>query len=315
MKRFESKKDIKILYMGTPEISARVFKDLIDDGFTFVGLITNEDKLVGRKKILTPTPTKVIALEHNIKVYQPKKIRLDYEFLKEIDFDILLTMAYGQIVPDEVLAMAKVGAINLHGSLLPEYRGAAPIQRAIMDGKKVSGVTLMKMVAKMDAGTMYDKEEVTIEDDDNYSSLAIKISIAASRIAKRSLLDYANGLIKGEEQDENLVTFAAKIKPEDEHLSLELGCNDFINYVRGLSLTPGAYLYLEGKKLKIFKASKYSDKVSDDLGKIVLDKKKLVIQLKDGQVSLDYLQLEGKKEMDAASFLNGMHNLLGKQLV
>ena len=310
--KFKELKDIKIMYMGTPEISAKVFEKLIDEGCNFVGLITNEDKEIGRKRLLTPAPTKEVALRHNIPVYQPHRIRTEFEFLKNIEFDVLLTMAYGQIVPDEVLAMAKVGSINLHGSLLPEYRGAAPIQQSLIDGRKKTGVTLMKMVSKMDAGTMYDKEIVLIEDNDNYSSLQDKISNAAFIVAKRSLLSYANGEIIGEEQDESLVTFANKIKPENEHLSLDFSCFDFINYVRGLSLTPGAYLFLQDKKLKVLKASLFSSEISGKVGEIVIDKKRLVIQLKDGQVSLDLVQLEGKKMMDGASFVNGMHNLKGQ---
>ena len=165
--KFKTNKDVRIVYMGTPEISAKVLERVLQEGFSVVGVISNEDKEVGRKRIKEPTPVKKVALEHGVPVYQPHRIRLEHDFLKKIDFDVLLTMAYGRIVPEEVLQAPCVGAVNLHGSLLPEYRGAAPIQRAIMDGKSKTGVTLMEMVKEMDAGRMYDKLEVDIAPEDN----------------------------------------------------------------------------------------------------------------------------------------------------
>ena len=220
--KFKTNKDVRIVYMGTPEISAKVLERVLQEGFSVVGVISNEDKEVGRKRIKEPTPVKKVALEYGVPVYQPHRIRLEHDFLKKIDFDVLLTMAYGQIVPEEVLQAPCVGAVNLHGSLLPEYRGAAPIQRAIMDGKSKTGVTLMEMVKEMDAGRMYDKLEVDIAPKDNYSSLQEKISFAAGELAARDLLKYANGELPGVEQNPSDVTFAAKILPENEHIPLHL---------------------------------------------------------------------------------------------
>ena len=154
-------KQARIVYMGTPEISAAVLESLLKNGYHVVALISNEDKEVGRKHQLENTPTKKVALSYNVPVYQPHRIRLDHEWLKDLNPDLIITFAYGQIVPQEVLDAPKKGCINLHGSLLPKLRGAAPIQRAIMNGEKTTGVTLMQMVAAMDAGLMYDKEEVT----------------------------------------------------------------------------------------------------------------------------------------------------------
>ena len=171
----KSVKDVKILYMGTPEMSAKVLETLILDGFNIVGVVAQEDQPVGRKAIITEVPTKVVAKAHNIPVYQPHKIRLDYEFVKEINPDLILTMAYGQIVPQGLLDIPKMGALNLHGSILPKYRGAAPIQRAIMNGETETGVTLMEMVDKMDAGQMFGVEKCEITPEDNYTSLCEKI--------------------------------------------------------------------------------------------------------------------------------------------
>ena len=312
--KFKSNEEVKIVYMGTPEISASVLEKAIDCGFDVVAVITNEDKESGRKHILEPTPVKKVALAHNIPVFQPHRIKSDHAFLRDLHFDILLTMAYGQIVPKEVLDAPRIGAVNLHGSLLPSLRGAAPIQRAIMEGKDRTGVTLMEMVEEMDAGRMYKKKEVTIEPSDNYSSLCLKIAKLAGEIVEESLLDYANGMLIGEEQKDDEVTFAAKIKPEDEHIPLSLSTSSLLCYIRALSLIPGGYLYLEDKKLKIFKASVSSLPFSGVPGEIVKDTKGLFMKTADGAISLDLVQLEGKKMMDGKSFVNGAKGLLGKRL-
>lgn len=312
--KFKTNKDVRIVYMGTPEISAKVLERVLQEGFSVVGVISNEDKEVGRKRIKEPTPVKKVALEHGVPVYQPHRIRLEHDFLKKIDFDVLLTMAYGQIVPEEVLQAPCVGAVNLHGSLLPEYRGAAPIQRAIMDGKSKTGVTLMEMVKEMDAGRMYDKLEVDIAPKDNYSSLQEKISFAAGELAARDLLKYANGELPGVEQNPSDVTFATKILPENEHIPLDLPISSLLCYIRGLSLTPGGYFLIDGKKLKVFEASLFSKETRAPLGQILPNRKKLLVQASGGILSLDLIQLEGKKVMDACSFLNGAKGLEGKRL-
>ena len=183
--------EYRIVFMGTPEIAARVFENLINFGLNFVGLIAQEDKPVGRKGILEPVATKVVAQKYNIPVFQPHRIRKEYEFLYDLKPDLILTMAYGQIVPQAVLDVPPCGCLNLHGSLLPKYRGAAPIQRALINGDKTTGITLMEMIDKMDAGRMYAKEEVTI-DDDNYSSLCLKLIDAATKVVQDNLYDYFN---------------------------------------------------------------------------------------------------------------------------
>ncbi len=312
--RYQNKEDLKIVYMGTPEISALVLKNILDAGFNVVAVISNEDKEIGRKRIKSPTPVKQVALEHDIPVYQPARIKNDHDFLSKIDFDVLLTMAYGQIVPEDVLKAPKVGAINLHGSLLPSYRGAAPIQRAIIDGLKVTGVSLMAMVKEMDAGEVYDAIEVDIAPEDNYSSLQIKIAKAASELAIKDLLAYGNGEIKGVDQDITKVTFAKKILPEEEHLSLNIPSSSLLCYIRGLSEVPGGYFFFDGKIFKVYKASFVSSEVKGQLGEILPDKKRILLQCLDGVISLEKVQLEGKKAMDARSFLNGAGAITGKIL-
>ena len=157
--------------MGTPSISSKVLEGLIENGYQVVAVIAQPDRPVGRKKILEPVPTKVVAEKYNIPVFQPVKIRKEFDFVYDLKPDVIVTLAYGQIVPQALLDIPKYGAINLHGSLLPKYRGAAPIQYALMNNEKVSGMTLMKMVKEMDAGEMYDKEIVAIDEEDNMTSL------------------------------------------------------------------------------------------------------------------------------------------------
>ncbi|MCR4562113.1 MAG: methionyl-tRNA formyltransferase [Bacilli bacterium] len=312
--RYLENKDVKVLYMGTPEISAPILERLVSEGFDVVAVVTQPDREIGRKRILTPCPVKEVALKHNLAIYQPIKIRKDYEFAKNIEFDVIVTMAYGQIVPTELLNLAKVGAINLHGSLLPLYRGAAPIQRSIIEGKKEAGVTLMEMVAKMDAGDMYDKTIVPIEENDNYTSLAKKISSAAEELIAKDLLKYANKELKGLPQKEEEVTFAEKILPEHEHLDISLPAKDFLNWVKGLSEEPGGYLYLNERKLKIYQAEYVDDSVSFPVGSYIPMKKKFLLQLKDGTINLLLVQPEGKGKMEGFSYLNGAHLVEGVRL-
>ena len=305
----------RIVFMGTPQISATVLEGLIEAGYKIVGVIAQPDRPVGRKKILEPVPTKVVAEKYNIPVFQPLKIRKDFAFVEDLKPDVIVTLAYGQIVPQALLDIPKFGAINLHGSLLPKYRGAAPIQYALMNNETISGMTLMKMVKEMDAGEMYDQEIVDISNEDNATTLFSKMTDAALKLILRALPKYLNGELKGISQDESLVTFAPTIKPEEEKLDLNKGVEDIFGYIRALSDYPGAYLYLDDEKLKIYKSKIISKEIKGQIGEIInADKNGLYIQLKDGILSLLEIQKEGKKRMDYKSFINGNQNLLHKIL-
>ena len=309
------KNNLKLVFMGTPDISAYVFEKMILDGYHFVGLVAQPDHPVGRKGIIEKVPTKVIAEKYNIPVFQPVKIRDDYSFVDEVKPDLVITLAYGQIVPQGFLDKIPMGCLNLHGSLLPKYRGASPIQTALINGETVTGVTLMEMVKAMDAGRMYAKKEVEISEDDNATSLFNKIKIAASELVLEALPKYINGELKGEEQDESLVSFCSTIKPEQEKLDLSLSAKQVVGWIKGLSDEPGAYLYLNNNKLKIYKAKVINNLVNHEIGEIVqADKNGLVFQTKDGQIAILELQKEGKKRMDYRSFINGNQNLLGQKL-
>ena len=309
------KKRIRFIFMGTPEISAYVFEEMIKAGCYFVGLIAQPDRPVGRKGELEKVPTKVVAEKYGIPVFQPVKIRKDYEFVKELRPDCIITLAYGQIVPQGLLDIPEYGCLNLHGSLLPKYRGAAPIQYALINGDKVTGMTLMQMVAAMDAGKMYAKKEVVIEDDDNATSLFKKMGVAAKELILENINKYLLGQLDGEEQDESLVSFCPTIKPEQEKLDLSLNVKQIHGWIRGLSDHPGAYFLLEDKKLKVFKSQIINEEESHEVGEIIqADKRGFIVQLKGGQLSLLEVQKEGKNRMDYKSFLNGNQGLLGKKL-
>ena len=309
------KNELKLLFMGTPEISAYVFEKMIEDGYHFVGLVAQPDHPVGRKGLIEKVPTKVIAEKYNIPVFQPVKIRDDYTFLDNIKPDLVITLAYGQIVPLGFLDKIPMGSLNLHGSLLPKYRGASPVQTALINNEKVTGVTLMEMVKAMDAGRMYAKKEVLITEDDNATSLFNKIKIAASELVLEALPKYINGELVGEIQNEEEVTFCSTIKPEQEKLNLSLPALSLIGWIRGLSDEPGAYLYLNNLKLKIYKAQYIDDSVTAEVGTIVkADKNGFYMQAIDGVIALIEVQKEGKKRMDYKSFINGNQNLLGQKL-
>ena len=310
-----NKDEIRLIFMGTPEISAEVFEAMILDGYHFVALIAQPDRPVGRKGEVEKVPTKVVAEKYNIPVFQPIKIRKEYDFVKELNPDIIITLAYGQIVPQGLLDIPRFGCLNLHGSLLPKYRGAAPIQYALINNETVTGMTLMRMVAAMDAGEMYAKKEVIVDPDDNATSLFKKMAEAAKELILESLPLYLDGKLKGIEQDESLVTFCPTIKPEEERLDLSKGVNSINGWIRGLSDHPGAYFLLEGKKLKVFKAKVLNDLENRPIGEIVqADKNGLVVQCRGGQLSLLIIQKEGKNKMDYKSFINGNQGLLGKKL-
>ena len=309
------KQDLKLLFMGTPDISAYVFEKMIENGYHFVGLVAQPDHPVGRKCLIEKVPTKVIAEKYNIPVFQPIKIRDDYAFIDEIKPDLVITLAYGQIVPQGFLDKIPMGCLNLHGSLLPKYRGASPVQSALINNESITGVTLMEMVKAMDAGRMYAKKKIKIEEDDNATILFKKVKIAASELVLESLPKYLNGELKGEAQNEDEVTFCSTIKPEQEKLDLNLSVQSIVGWIKGLSNEPGAYLYLNNLKLKIYKAKFIDNSVTAEVGTIIkADKFGLYMQAKDGVISLLEVQKEGKKRMDYKSFINGNQNLLGQKL-
>lgn len=296
----------KVIYLGTPAMSAELLEKIILwNQVEIIGAVTQPDNPYG-KKDNKESPVSKICSKYNIPCHKPIKLNKDYGFIEELKPDLILTFAYGQIVSEKVLNLSKYKALNIHGSILPKYRGAAPIQYALLNGEKESGATLMAMEKTMDSGDIYGIEKFDIDINDNYSSLCKKMVEAGFKVFKDNILKFFANEITPIKQDESLVTFAPSIKSEAEHINLSLNCNEIINYIRALSYTPGAYLYLNGEKVKIYKAHLLNNKVDDEVGKVILAKKEsIVLQLKDGQILIDELQRPGKKILSAKDFNNG----------
>jgi len=308
----------KIVFMGTPKFAVPVLEMLIENyGVDLV--ITQPDKKVGRKKVLTPPPVKVVALDNNIKVLQPEKISTDeetYNTLKELNPDIIITAAYGQLVPEKILEIPKHKCINVHGSLLPELRGGAPIQYSILEDHKKTGITIMYMVKKLDAGDMISKVEVDILDSDNYESLHDKLSVAGRDLLNETLPKIFSGDIAPEKQDDEQATFARNILREDEKIDWNTSAREVFNKVRALDPTPGAFTYLDGNVLKIWSSevveleeqSSYSK-----VGTIVKQDKKNIYVLCGNETILKVheLQVSGKKRMPVVNFLSNKKDYVG----
>ena len=308
-------KRMNLLLMGTPELARDVFQAIHQAGYTVVGLVCQPDTEVGREKIITKPPTKIWAEANQIPVFQPEKIRLDHAFLNGLDIDFILTLAYGQIVPQTVLDKPHFGAFNFHGSLLPKYRGASPIRYALIHQEEVTGMSLMKMVLAMDAGPVYAMKRMPILPDDNYSSLLQRFSSFTIQFALQMLPRLFGGELSPVNQIEKDVTFAPMISKEDEHLKLTMRLPLLLGWIRGLAERPGGYLISGDKKLKVLQASKVSETEDHSLGTLIkVDHQGVLLQVLGGVISLDMVQFEGKGKMSGQVFGNGHRHLLSTRL-
>ena len=295
---------MKIVFMGTPQFAKVILESLIQS-HNVIGVVTQPDRLVGRKKVPTPSPVKELALKHQIDVYQPMSLRQDYEAIKALNPDVFITAAYGQFVPKTLLESKP--NINVHGSLLPMYRGGAPIQYAIKDGLTETGVTIMHMVNKMDAGNIIDQEALPIEPNDTYTSLSFKMSQLGAKLLLKVLHTYGANLPIGTSQDVSKVTFAYTLKREDEHLRYDQTCEQFINQMRALLDQPVGHILVKDMPVKIYDAKKSDIIKRVEPGTVIHTKKQLTIQLKDGAVDILTIQLPGKKVLTIEQFLNGQN--------
>ena len=308
----------KIVFMGTPKFAVPVLEMLIEKyGVDLV--ITQPDKKVGRKKVLTAPPVKVIAEEKGIKVLQPEKISGDEDVLaelKELNPDIIITAAYGQLVPESILEIPKYKCINVHGSLLPKLRGGAPIQYSILEDHGKTGITIMYMVKKLDAGDMISKVEVDILDSDNYESLHDKLSIAGRDLLKETLPNIFTGNIAPEKQDDSLATFARNILREDEKIDWNKSARQIFNQIRALDPTPGAFTYLDENVLKIWNSEVVDleeNFSSKKVGTIIKQDKKHIYLLcgENTVLKVKELQISGKKRMPVVNFLSNKKDYVG----
>lgn len=307
MRKFLTASDLKILYLGTPEYSAELLEKLIKQGFSFAGVVTREDKKQGRHALLKMSPVKEKAISYNLPVFTPHSIKKDYQWALKLNFDLILSFSYGQIVPQEFIDLAPLGALNVHGSLLPKYRGAAPIQRAILNGEQEVGYTIMRMVAKMDAGEMFYQDSWGLLSDD-YPTTAQKMSARAAKSLGDFLLPFANGERKGIPQDETQVSFANKIEAGEENIILEEGAKKALLRIRAFSSNPTARVFYHGEPLLIYEAELKEGKPQNPFH-FHKEGKNLVLDFQDGSLIIKTLQLAGKKKIDGMSFINGHPNL------
>jgi methionyl-tRNA formyltransferase len=299
----------KIIFMGTPDFAVPVLRQVINDGFEVIAVVTQPDRPVGRKKVMTPPPVKVEAEKQGIPIYQPEKIREKNELEKVLALkpDLVITAAFGQILPKELLEAPAHGCINVHASLLPDLRGGAPIHYAILEGKKKTGITIMYMAEKLDAGDIITQVEVPITEEDNVGTLHDKLSLAGSKLLSETLPLLLEGKLTATPQDETLATFAPNIKREQEKIDWTKTGEEIYNHIRGLNPWPVSFTILDGKILKIWNAEKISGKASDTPGTIVQVTQEgiTVITGDDTQIRIKELQPSGKTKMSVADFLRG----------
>ncbi|ARK31052.1 methionyl-tRNA formyltransferase [Halalkalibacter krulwichiae] len=300
---------MKIVFMGTPDFSVPVLSNLISEGYDIVAVVTQPDRPVGRKRVLTPPPVKVEAEKHKIAVLQPEKIKEPMEIEKVLayDPDLIITAAFGQILPKELLDAPKYGCINVHASLLPEYRGGAPIHQAIIDGQKEAGVTIMYMVEKLDAGDMLSQVRVPIDENDHVGTMHDKLSSSGAKLLIETIPGLISGAIQPQPQDEAKVTFARNISREMELLDWTRSGESLYNQIRGLHPWPVAYTLLEGKPLKVWWGEKVKSTQEQKPGVIErIDADGFVVATgSDTAIKITELQPSGKKKMTADSFIRG----------
>ena len=307
-------KDKRVVFMGTPEYSIPVLEMLIKET-NVVLVVSQPDSRVGRHQELKNTPVKEVALKNNIEVFQPVKIRDDYDRILEVKPDVIVTCAYGQIIPSILLDAPKYKAINVHASLLPKLRGGSPLHRCLMNGYKETGVTIMYMAPGMDDGDIIKQEKIEILDSDNVGTIHDKLSDLGSKLLLEvlpSIFDGTNDRIK---QDESEVTFAYNIKKEEEKLDFNKTAREVFNHIRGLYPFPGSYTIINDEIIKICE-SKIGDKTKGENGEIThLYNDGIGIKCSDKEIIITRLKPSGRKEMSARDYLNGKHdNLLGLKL-
>ncbi|RIN15447.1 methionyl-tRNA formyltransferase [Mammaliicoccus vitulinus] len=308
----------KIVFMGTPDFSTGVLEMLIEE-HDVIAVVTQPDRPVGRKKVLTPPPVKEVAIKYDIPVYQPEKLNHSSELEEIINLkpDLIVTAAFGQLLPKSLLDAPKYKAVNVHASLLPRYRGGAPIHYAVMNGEKKTGVTIMYMAEKLDAGNIISQDEIDIKENDTVGDVHDQLAVLGTELLKRTLPTIFNGTNESIPQDESLVSFASNISREDERIDWTKDAQSIHNHIRGLSPWPVAYTTMNDKNLKLWR-SEIVENVKGEPGEIVETTKELIIVAtgsEDG-VALTEIQLAGKKRVKSRDYLSGLQSKIdGTKLI
>ena len=308
-------KELQIVFMGTPEFSVPVLQGLIDN-YKVRAVVTQPDRK-GNHGQINISPVKKLAQDKAILVLQPEKIKEDYQEIINLKPDLIVTCAYGQIIPKELIECPRLGCINVHASLLPKLRGGAPIHKAIIEGHSKTGITIMYMNTKMDEGDIITQEEIPILDTDTASLLHDKLSILGKELLLKTLPSIINGTNSRIKQDSSQATYAFTLKKEDEKLNFNKTARQIYNQIRGLNSWPGAYCIFEGKILKVwdsFITENYPVGFNGEITAIY--KEGIGVKVSNGEIVLKIVQPEGKNKMDAISFINGLRdkNLVGKVL-
>ncbi|HIX52430.1 MAG TPA: methionyl-tRNA formyltransferase [Candidatus Lachnoclostridium stercoripullorum] len=299
---------MRIVFMGTPDFSVPALEALVEGGHEVVAAITQPDKPKGRGKAVLMTPVKEKAMELGIPVYQPVKVR-EPEFvekLRQMEPDAIVVVAFGQILPKSILEIPRYGCVNIHASLLPKYRGAAPIQWAVIDGERESGVTTMFMNEGLDTGDMLEKEAVTLDPKETGGSLHDKLSAIGGRLILSTLKGLEDGTLKGTPQTDEGTCYAKMLKKSLGDIDWTMDAAAIERLIRGLNPWPSAYTCLHGKTLKIWDGDVLGREYGVEPGTVAeVAKDRLVVQTGQGSLAIRSLQLEGKKRMDAGDFLRG----------
>lgn len=310
----------KLVFMGTPAFSVPILEGLLEEGYEVVAVVTQPDRPVGRKKIITPTPVKEAAVKHGLLVLQPEKISGSEEMEKIIALqpDVIITAAFGQFLPEKLLQAPVHGAINVHASLLPKHRGGAPVHYSIINGEKETGVTIMEMIKKMDAGGIYAQESLPITKQDDVGTMFEKLSALGKQLLLKTLPDILNGNLSPRPQDESKVTFSPNITREQEAIDWNKTAEEIDNQVRGMRPWPIAFTTYEQTRWKLLNVEALAEKTTAEPGTIIKkDKKNLWIACgKQTVLAIKELQPAGKGKQAVNEFLNGSGQqvMIGQQV-
>ncbi len=303
---------MRIVFWGTPDFAAESLKELLKSKHEVIAVVTQPDKPKGRGKKVQPPPVKVVAQEHGIPVFQPEKIKNNQEFvekLKQLKPDIFVVVAYGKILPEEILYLPKYKTINVHASLLPEYRGAAPIHRAIMEGKKKTGVSIMELVKELDAGPVYSQAEVEITEKDDIVSVHDKLAKIGAKLLIETLDKIEEGDIKLVEQEHEKSTYAKPIEKQEGKIDWNKSAQEIFNQIRALKIWPKAFANFRDTQVKILDAEPVNEEYQGEVGEVVkIDPKKgIIVKTGKGSLLIKKIQFPNSKPISAVDAVRGYH--------
>lgn len=299
---------MRVVYMGTPDFAVKPLEALINNNYEVVGVFTQPDKPVGRKAILTPPPVKVVAENNNIPVFQPDSLKngAGVEILEELKPDVVIVVAYGKILPKDFLEFAKHGCINIHGSILPEYRGAAPIQWSVLDGKEFAGVTSMQMNEGLDTGDILLVEKTKIEENETSGDLYERLTVLGADVLLKTLEAIKTNSLNPQKQDDSKSSYAKMLDKSLSKIDWNLKASEVHNKIRGLDPWPVALTTFDGKNLKLFRSRLLSENYNKQAGSVIKSKDGIIVVCGDKKaVLITEVQLEGKKRMSAVDFSRG----------